>query len=357
MERLEFTDLRNRVSWGSVIGGVVTVLAISILLSILSTSIGLYMFDPLSEHPTDGIGTSVGIWTAVALIVSMIAGGFVAGKLAGTDGMIHGFLVWATTLIVAIILGAMLAVGAFKMTANILGSITSVTGNVLSGVGSAVGDGASALSDKAKDLFDDIDFNSDLKGEDIPKDIRTALAKSNVKELQPDYLQNQLSDVKSDLEKSVKKIATHPQDADKIVDKFLDTQKKRLDHITKNVDRNDLAKAISNNTNLTKEEANKAIDQYMVTIDKAKKEAQEQIDNLEQSLQKAKQEWNQMKHEALKAADEATDTAATSALISFFAILIAAVLCSLAGAYGTKTDVHQHTSINQFNNFSHGQKE
>lgn len=357
MERLEFTDLRNRVSWGSVIGGVVTVLAISILLSILSTSIGLYMFDPLSEHPTDGIGTSVGIWTAVALIVSMIAGGFVAGKLAGTDGMIHGFLVWATTLIVAIILGAMLAVGAFKMTANILGSITSVTGNVLSGVGSAVGDGASALSDKAKDLFDDIDFNSDLKGEDIPKDIRTALAKSNVKELQPDYLQNQLSDVKSDLEKSVKKIATHPQDADKIVDKFLDTQKKRLDHITKNIDRNDLAKAISNNTNLTKEEANKAIDQYMVTIDKAKKEAQEQIDNLEQSLQKAKQEWNQMKHEALKAADEATDTAATSALISFFAILIAAILCSLAGAYGTKTDVHQHTSINQFNNFSHGQKE
>lgn len=357
MERLEFRELTKRVSWGSVFGGVVTVLAISILLSILSTSIGLYMFDPLSEHPTDGIGTSVGIWTAVALIISMIAGGFVAGKLAGTDGIIHGFLVWATTLIVAIVLGAMLAVGAFKMTANILGSITSATGNVLSGVGSAMGDGASALSDKAKDLFGDVDFNSDMKGEDIPNNIRTALAKSNVKELQPDYLQNQLKDVKTDLQKSVKKIATHPQDADKIIDKFLDNQKKRVDHITKNIDRNDLAKAISNNTNMTREEANKAIDQYMVTIDKAKKEAQVQIDNLDQSLQKAKEEWKQMKHEALKATDEATNAAGTSALISFFAILIAAVLCSLAGAYGVKTDVHQHTSINQFNNFSHGQKE
>lgn len=349
MERVEFTDLRKRVSWGSVFGGVMTVLAISVLLSILSTSIGLYMFDPLSEHPTSGIGTTVGIWTAVSLIISMIAGGFVAGKLAGTDGMIHGFLVWATTLIMAVILAALLAVGAVKMTANVLGSITSVTGNVLSGVGSAVGDGASALSDKAKDVFDDIDFNSDLKGENISKDIRTALAKSDVKELQPDYLQNQMKDVKTDLEKSVKKIATHPQDADKIINKFMDRQKKRVDNITKNIDRNDLAKAISNNTNMSKEEANKAIDQYMVTIDKAKKEAQEQINNLEQSLKKAEQEWNEMKHEALKAADEATDTAATSALISFFAILAGAILCSLAGAYGTRKDVHQHTtSINQF---------
>lgn len=358
MERFEFTELRNRVSWGSVFGGVMTVLAISILLSILSTSIGLYMFDPLSDHPTEGIGTSVGIWTAVALIISMIAGGFVAGKLAGTDGMIHGFLVWATTLIVAIILAGMLAVGAAKMTANILGSVTSMTGSVISGVGSAVGNGASALSDQAKDLFGDVDFNSDLKGEDIPKDIRTALAKSNVKELQPEFLQNQMQDVKSDLEKSVKKIATHPQDADKIIDKFLDAQKKRVDKISKNIDRNDLVKAISNNTNLSREEANKAIDQYMVTFDKAKKEAQEQINNLEQALDKAKKEWNQMKHEALKAADEATDAAATSALISFFAILIAAILCSLAGAYGTRTDVHQHmTSINNLKNSRNGQKD
>ena len=115
--------IRDR-SWGSVFGGVMTVLAISVLLSILNSSIGLFMFDPLSDHPVAGIGTAVGIGSAIILVAGMAAGGFVAGKLAGMDGMIHGFLVWATTLIVAVVLGIFLAVGAAKMTVNTLGAVS-----------------------------------------------------------------------------------------------------------------------------------------------------------------------------------------------------------------------------------------
>lgn len=61
MKKLSFAGLKGRVSWGSVFGGVMTVLAISVLLSILNSSIGLFMFDPLSDHPVAGIGTAVGI--------------------------------------------------------------------------------------------------------------------------------------------------------------------------------------------------------------------------------------------------------------------------------------------------------
>lgn len=131
MKKLSFAELKGRVSWGSVLGGVMTVLAISVLLSILNSSIGLFMLNPLSEHPASGIGTAVGIGSAVILVAGMTAGGFVAGKLAGMDGIIHGFLVWATTLIVAVILGIFLAVGTAKMTANALGAVSSVTGSVL----------------------------------------------------------------------------------------------------------------------------------------------------------------------------------------------------------------------------------
>ena len=46
------------------------------------------------------------------------------------------------------------------------------------------------------------------------------------------------------------------------------------------------------------------------------------------------QEWEEIKHKTLVAADKATDAAARSALISFFAILLGAVLCCVAGAYG-----------------------
>ena len=55
MKKLSFAELKGRVSWGSVLGGVMTVLAISVLLSILNSSIGLFMLNPLSEHPASGI--------------------------------------------------------------------------------------------------------------------------------------------------------------------------------------------------------------------------------------------------------------------------------------------------------------
>ncbi|WP_278704383.1 hypothetical protein [Parabacteroides goldsteinii] len=337
MTRLNnWDELKKRVSWGSVFGGVVTVLAVSILLSVLGSSIGLFMFDPFADNPVSGIGTTVGIGTAVALIVSMIAGGFVAGKLAGVDGLIHGFLVWGTTLIVGAFFGVLLTVGAARLTMNALGAASSVAGGVISGTGSIVGSGVSALSDQAKELFGGIDFKVDLKDGEIPKDIRAVLAKSKVKELQPDYLQKQLENVKTDLGKSVKKAIASPEDADEILKNFLTRLKEQTNNWAKSIDRNDLAKALANNTNMSKAEADKAIKQYTEIMRKASTEADKQIRNLEQSLEKATQEWQEVKQNTLEAADKAADAAARSALISFFALLIGAVLCCLAGAYGSR---------------------
>lgn len=294
------------------------------------------MFDPFADNPVSGIGTTVGIGTALALIVSMVAGGFVAGKLAGVDGLIHGFLVWGTTLIVGAFFCVLLTVGAAKLTMNALGAASSVAGGVISGTGSIVGGGVSALSDQAKELFGGIDFKVDLKDGELPKDIRAVLVKSKVKELQPDYLQKQLEGVKADFGKSVKKAVASPEDADEIFKDFLAHLKKQANNLAKSIDRNDLAKALSNNTNMSKAEADKAIKQYMEIMHKATAEADKQIRNLEQNLDKAIQEWQEVKQNALETADKAADTAARSALISFFAILIGAVLCSLAGAYGSR---------------------
>ena len=252
------------------------------------------------------------------------------------DGMIHGFLVWATTLIVAVVLGVFLAAGAVKMTANALGAVSSVTGSVLSGAGNAVGSGISALSEEAEEVFGKIDFNATLKKENIPQNIRAALVKSNVKELHPDYLKKQLEEVKDDLSKSVKTIVASPQDTDEAVNDFLERLKQRAENLSQNIDRNDLAKAIANNTNMSKAEADKTVEQYMNLIDNARIEAGKQMDNLEVNLQKAVQEWKEIKHKALVAADKATDAAARSALISFFAILFGAVLCCATGAYGSR---------------------
>lgn len=336
MEQVNFNPVRKRVSWGSIFAGVVTVLAISILISMLVTSIGLYQFDPLDNDPTSGIGATVGIGTAISMIVSFLIGGFVAGKLAGTDGVIHGLVVWGVTSILSILMVVFMAVGAVKMTANVLGSVTSVAGNVLSDAGSIAGKGVSKLAGQAKDLFGDIDFKSNIKGDSIRSDVRRALRRSGVKELNPDYINRQLRAVKGDLKKTVKKIAANPDNADKLLDGFTNRLQSRANRFTQNINRNDVSKAIANNTNLSKAEADRAVDQYMNMIQNAADQAKEMVNNLEQDVQKAKQEWQEIKQKALEDAEKAASAAATSALISFFAMLIAAVLCCWAGYYGTR---------------------
>lgn len=336
MERISFTDIKRRVSWGSIFGGVITVLSVSILLSILGTSIGLFMLDPTSSDPASGIGTTVGIWTAVALIISLGAGGFVAGKLSGVDGIIHGFLVWGTTLIVTVILVAMLAVGAVRLTSNVLGAVSSVAGSVVSGVGSAVQSGVSGIGDRVQDVFEDIDFNTETDGENVRQDIRTALRRTGVREFQPEYLRNQLQSVRRDLDRSIRRLVRNPNDADAIISSFTSRLGERAESFANNIDRDDLTQAIANNSNLSRAEVDRMVDEYIVVINDGIEQARERIDSLRQSVEDARQELQTMKQDALEAADKATNAAATSALISFFALLIGAGICAFAGSFGTR---------------------
>jgi ABC-type transport system involved in multi-copper enzyme maturation permease subunit len=59
METTKELALTRRISWGSIIGGVITVLAISLLLSMLGTSLGLSMIQPQSDDISNGAGTTV----------------------------------------------------------------------------------------------------------------------------------------------------------------------------------------------------------------------------------------------------------------------------------------------------------
>ncbi|WP_244664922.1 hypothetical protein [Candidatus Symbiopectobacterium sp. 'North America'] len=87
----EAKDIKT-ISWGSIIAGVVTVMAVSILLSTLGSSLGFTMVEPKSDDPVNGVGMAVGLWTVFSIVISLFARSFIAGRLAGYDGMIHGFL-------------------------------------------------------------------------------------------------------------------------------------------------------------------------------------------------------------------------------------------------------------------------
>ncbi|WP_202980851.1 hypothetical protein [Microbacterium lushaniae] len=103
------------VSWGSIIAGVVTFLAVTILLSLVTAGIGL-----------GGSGIGATIWSVIALVIALAAAGFVAGALALRSGLLHGFLTWATSLVVALALTVWLS-------ASLLGGVVSSATQALSG--------------------------------------------------------------------------------------------------------------------------------------------------------------------------------------------------------------------------------
>lgn len=332
MERVRFTDMRRRVSWGSIFGGVVTVMAVSILLAILAAAISFFMLDSTDSNPASGIGTNVGIWTVVALIVSFAAGGFVAGKLAGADGYIHGFLVWSTTTILTLIFSVWVVSGAVKMAGNILGSVSSVAGSVVLGVGSAIGGGISGVGN----LLDGIDISDEVDGSTVRQDVRQAMRRSGVREFQPEYLQSQLRAVRSDLQRSARRLAMNPNDDETVINGFLERTKNRADQAFADVDRADINRAIANNTSLSTAEANRVVDEYTEFINNARRNAREQIENLQESVQDARQNWEELKVNAREEANNVANAAGRSALWSFIALLIGGIICAFTGHYGTR---------------------
>jgi uncharacterized protein YidB (DUF937 family) len=140
---------RNRTSWGAIFAGVVVAIATQILLVLLGFAIGLTAIDPQSQNPFAGIGIGSLVWLALTALLSLFAGGYVAGRLSSAvrkgDGFLNGAVVWALFLIFSI----------FVTGQGIAG--------LVGGVGSAVKGGASSAADSG--VVEDIISRSGLTEE------------------------------------------------------------------------------------------------------------------------------------------------------------------------------------------------
>lgn len=138
-EAIVGTDRGGRtpnVSWGAIFGGVVTFIAVTVLLSLVTAGIGL-----------TGEGVAAGIWSVVAVALALAAAGFVAGALAVRSGLLHGFLTWATSLVAALVLTVWLS-------ASVLGAVGNAVGQALDAV---QGDEISQVVEDAQQNVDEED--------------------------------------------------------------------------------------------------------------------------------------------------------------------------------------------------------
>jgi hypothetical protein len=131
------TAALRRISWGAVLAGAVIVIAVHLSLSLLGVGIGLSTVDPAAgDTPgATSFGLGAGIWWVVSNLIALVLGGYVAARLSGMplrgDGIIHGVLTWAVTLLVTIYL-VTTGVG------TLVGGAFSVVGNAVSTLGQGV---------------------------------------------------------------------------------------------------------------------------------------------------------------------------------------------------------------------------
>jgi len=132
--------------------GTVAALACQILLMMLGAGLGLAMYNPITnENPLADLGAGAAVIQGLSAVISLWAGGWVAGRFLGRAGLkaggLHGFMVWSLATVAAIVA---LSTGAGWA----LGDLSKIVGGGLSMAGKPIAAAVSGATDITKDAMD-----------------------------------------------------------------------------------------------------------------------------------------------------------------------------------------------------------
>lgn len=331
MTEIRRYDEVSSASWGAVAGGAVTVLAVSILLSLLTFALGFGMVDAQSEDPLSGVGTAFGFGSALAVILSLAAGGFVAGRLAGRTGFTHGFLTWAVALILASVVSASAISGAVRVTASAVGS---TAGTVASAVGAAGEAGANAAVSLVETIDEEIIGTVDFQ--DVQRRVRAALRNSEVEALQPENLEAEFEGARGDIRRALHDLRFNPGEFGRVAEELAASLRERAQTVAADIDREDAVTALTN-AGLTRPEAEQATDRAIEAFEDARGNVETRIAQAEERVEQARQRLAELEEGARRQADAAAAAASSGALWAFFAGLVGAAVSGFAGLAGART--------------------
>ncbi|MBF2013780.1 MAG: hypothetical protein IGS23_00820 [Rivularia sp. T60_A2020_040] len=117
-------DYHDRVRWGPIISGLLVGLATQLILSALFGAIGAtFVSDSGAPRTiTPDIAGNVGIWSTIALLISLFVAGWITTRACGpmnrSTALLNGAILWATTLAVSSWLLANGVAGTFGVAAS-----------------------------------------------------------------------------------------------------------------------------------------------------------------------------------------------------------------------------------------------
>lgn len=322
-------DAMKRISWSSVFAGVLIAVVIQLSLSLLGIGIGLSTIDPNTEaNPTEGLGIGSAIWYIISSLLSLFAGGWIAGRLAPArrlfDGIIHGLLTWSLiTLVTLYFLTTTIG--------SILGGVSRLVGNTLSVVGNVAGKGVQTAAPAIKDVLQDqgIDLTS------LKQEATTLLRQTGKSALQPDALSKQVDAAGDKVSNSAGNVGTNPQQADNKISGLIDRLVNNGKGVASEVDKEAVVNVIVARTGKSKEEASQIADKWVATS------------------KQAAAKWEQVKQEAeVKArnvADKTAKVASTAAILTFVSLVLGAVVAG----YGAKKGTDSKENFNSLDHTVH----
>ena len=312
----------RRVSWGAVIAGAVTALAVLTLLNLLGLAIGMSTINPAEEaNPLAGLGTGTLIWFALSNLVALFAGGWVAGRLAGfpkkSTSMTHGFLSWAV-----------FAIFSFWVASSAVGSIFNTVGNTLSRTAGLAADAvqsvAGPIGNAVSDAASGTDFDVTLS--DIRREADALLEDTDEAALDPDnYDADAAADRAGD---AAQRAARNPGEASDIVTSYIERASDRASNAASAVDKEAVASVIAERRNMSEERAMEVVDGWDRRLDRAYAQAQTQVNQTVDNIQARTPE----------VAGDIASGVAKAALFAFVGLLLGALAAAFGGASGRQLD-------------------
>lgn len=308
----------------------VTFLALFIVFTTIGSSAGLGTINFTSSNPFSGLGTGSIVWLVLTMLVSFFGSGFVAGLAARRVGLLHGFVTWASNLVVLVVFVTMI----LSSLLSLAGSAVGATANV---AGSALGTGADAATTAISEGFDSLQENVNIDGEEMTQETREILEGTGVEELQPEYIQGQLDAAGTDIQEAGQELITNPENAEQIASDLADSLGSRVENVTQEVDQDAIANSVEENTDLTGQEAEDATQNIVQGLEQSGQAAEEALNSASEGIDQLKQELSTAVDQLAQGATDAANVGAGALLGLFIGQVLMAIVSALGGMLGVRT--------------------
>lgn len=319
-EERSVMPVMRRISWAAIFGGLAIALISELLLNLLGIGLGASTIHPTSSNgaSAQSVGIGSAIWFVIATVISLFAGGWVAGRLAGiprkADGVLHGLIAWSLTSLFTV----------YLLTTAVGGVISGATG-ALGTVFTAAGSGIAAVAPVAAKSVNNQIAKSGVSTDDITSKVQQILRETGNPRLSPSSLKAQGQHQANVAGNAARNTAMHPgnakQNYNEVVYRFLH----ETGTTSQAADRQSLINVVAAEQHITKAQAAKTVDGWSQQATQAKQEGQKLVAQTQQNVKEA--------------GDATAAAVAKAALFSFALFLLGGIAAALGGLLSIRSIV------------------